>query len=132
MHNISRLFTQLLAFIGGALRLVWRLALGLLGLGVVLGLVSVGLLVWLVARLLGKKPQPVNLRWQQHMGRHFRPGREGQAPFGFGRPRRPASAEDVVDVQARELQPAPPNVANAPNTPAAPGALPGPREPSGS
>jgi hypothetical protein len=94
MNNVSRFIAQILVFTGSLLRLVWRLALGLMGLGMVLGLVMLGVLVWLLARLLGKKPQPVNVRWQ-HAGRNF----------GFGQAQRPAEAGDVVDVQARELKP---------------------------
>jgi hypothetical protein len=76
-------------------RFIWRAAGLMLALGVVTGLVIMGTLVWLVARLLGRRPPPVRVQW---------PG-QGEAPFGFRRrPGTPsASDEGVVDVQAREV-----------------------------
>ena len=108
MNLISR-FTALLL---GVARTLWRLAWLLLGLGLVIGLVVMGALVWLIARLLGKKPAPVKVRW----------GAMNPPPFGR-RAARPADDTEVVDVQAREIggeRQASPPPAEAPS-------LPGPR-----
>ena len=78
---------NLLTIFVDLLRLAWRLAWWMLGLGTVVGLVALGVLVWVVARLSGRRPTPVRVKW---------PGRT-PAP-------RP-SDDTVVDVQAREVAP---------------------------
>ncbi|ASM76964.1 hypothetical protein VITFI_CDS1186 [Vitreoscilla filiformis] len=76
-------------------RFIWRAAGLMLALGVVAGLVIMGMIVWLVARLLGRRPPPVRVQWP----------RQGEMPFGFRqRPGTPAASDDsVVDVQVREV-----------------------------
>jgi hypothetical protein len=78
-------------------RFFWRAAGLLLALGVIAGLVIMGSIVWLIARLLGRSPPPVRVQWP----------RQGETPFGFRRrPGTPAAAADddsVVDVQVREV-----------------------------
>ncbi len=82
------------AWLRALARGVWRLAWLLLSLCVILGLVLLGALVWLIARLLGKKPTPVKVRW----------GAMNPPPFGRQANTTPHTSDaDVVDVQAREV-----------------------------
>lgn len=81
------------------LRLAWLLSITLLVLGLLLVMASLGLLLWLVYRLSGRKPRSHPfMRFQQTAGAW-----RAKTWGGHGNTTAAMSDADVVDVQAREM-----------------------------